>query len=209
MLSHRYEIERQCGVSAECLEDEAAVVVVNPRGGKKRFGFDAAFGPSTTDAEIYGEAAPLLGDEGHAVVFAYGQTGSGKTFTMTNIVLRAIPATFDDKNVKVSSYFLELHNDTIIDLYADENPEDNNLKVRRDAAGLVVVKGSVVKQAETSEELLGHFEAGNAKRKTNAERGLRSHSIFVVLVTDRSVILDQHGFNQSRRMGRAPYGRDP
>ena len=51
-----------------------------------RFGFDNAFGPETSNDQIYrGAVQPLVAAAfggGRSTVFAYGQTGSGKTFTM-------------------------------------------------------------------------------------------------------------------------------
>jgi len=55
------------------------------RSEEKRVGFDAVFGPSSTQADVYEELSPLVRGvlEGYnCTIFAYGQTGSGKTHTM-------------------------------------------------------------------------------------------------------------------------------
>ena len=140
-------------------------------------------------------------------IFAYGQTGSGKTFTMTGvrdnpelrgITPRAIHALFDEAakmahqcTVTVRTYFLELYNDGLVDLYhVLDNPGSRaappKLDVKLDAKKMVFVKNAVVKDAASADELLNLFEAGNAKRhvgatKMNAESS-RSHSIFAILV---------------------------
>lgn len=51
----------------------------------KKFRVDGVFGTQSTQADIYGEMAPLIEGvlDGYQVcIFAYGQTGSGKTHTM-------------------------------------------------------------------------------------------------------------------------------
>ena len=59
-----------------------------------RFDFDWAFGPNSTQREVYDAMCrPLIENifEGfNATVFAYGQTGSGKTHTMGSVAESAI-----------------------------------------------------------------------------------------------------------------------
>ena len=55
------------------------------RGARPCFTFDAAFGPASTQAQLFAEVQPVVTSvlDGYNVcIFAYGQTGSGKTHTM-------------------------------------------------------------------------------------------------------------------------------
>ncbi len=56
-------------------------------GDKRKFEFDAVFGPSSTQAEVYENSCGDMISSSiyrgyNATILAYGQTGSGKTFTM-------------------------------------------------------------------------------------------------------------------------------
>lgn len=66
-----------------------------PQGG---FNFDRAFGPETSQQEIFEYGVRGIVDEVMAgyngTVFAYGQTGSGKSFTMMVSCFTAPPSLF-------------------------------------------------------------------------------------------------------------------
>ena len=52
---------------------------------KHSFAFDRAFGPGSSQSDVWDEVKPLVqaaADGFNVCIFAYGQTGSGKTFTM-------------------------------------------------------------------------------------------------------------------------------
>ena len=58
-----------------------------PSGDKRKFEFDAVFGPRSTQAQVYNETCGDMISTSifrgyNATILAYGQTGSGKTFTM-------------------------------------------------------------------------------------------------------------------------------
>ena len=76
-------------------------------------------------------------------LFAYGQTGSGKTFTMTGsptdpgLTPKAITELFrliEERvhcNCRVTTYFIELYNDNLVDLYwLLDNKKTRNAQVR-------------------------------------------------------------------------------
>lgn len=95
-----------------------------------------------------------------------------------------------NSTVQVSSYFLELYNDSLVDLYERlDNPHGNSppkLDIKLDNKKMVFVKGAIIKPVANADELLNLFEAGNAKRhvgatKMNAESS-RSHSVFAVIL---------------------------
>ncbi|KAH8077612.1 hypothetical protein JL720_9997 [Aureococcus anophagefferens] len=75
--------------------------------------------------------------------------------------------------VTVRTYFLELYNDGLVDLYhVLDNPGSarRRLDVKLDAKKMVFVKNAVVKDAASADELLNLFEAGNAKRHVGATK---------------------------------------
>lgn len=150
-------------------------------------------------------------------LFAYGQTGSGKTFTMTGspsepgLTPRAVGEIFrliEDRkhcDCTVTAYFVELYNDQLVDLLwlVDSKDKDApkeskgqppHLDIKLDGNKMVYVKGSVVKEAGSAEDLLELFTKGNAERHTgatnmNAESS-RSHSIFSIMVRTVSTAFD-------------------
>ena len=77
--------EFACGVISVD-EREGRVLAVAPGVGLREFAFDAVFGESATQAEVYEKSArPLVADfvNGfNGAMLVYGQTGSGKTHTM-------------------------------------------------------------------------------------------------------------------------------
>ena len=209
-----YEIKKGC-TQVVHFTDETALTV-DAQHGPKEFVFDTIFqaveGGDAGQAAVFEDTSNLIQsclDGFNVCIFAYGQTGSGKTFTMTGvrnqpalrgITPRAIHAIFDSANdmaktstVTVSSYFLELYNDQLVDLYWGLDNKHNKssgappkLDIKLDNKKMVFVKGAVIKPAATADELLDLFEQGNTMRhvgatKMNAESS-RSHSIFAILI---------------------------
>lgn len=129
--------------------------------------------------------------------------GSGKTHTMTGsaenpgLTPKAIDELFrliDERKhctCRVSTYFVELYNDNLVDLYwilDNRRSKDNppKLEIKMDAKKMVYIRNCVIKEANSPLELMELFRAGNAERhvgatKMNAESS-RSHSIFAVMV---------------------------
>ena len=208
----KYELEKKCGSVVHF--DDDTTLTVDGHNGPKVFNFDNVFPPvvggDAGQGDVFEDTSNLIQsclDGFNVCIFAYGQTGSGKTFTMTGVrdnpelrgvTPRAIHALFDEAakmahqcTVTVRTYFLELYNDGLVDLYhVLDNPGSRaappKLDVKLDAKKMVFVKNAVVKDAASADELLNLFEAGNAKRhvgatKMNAESS-RSHSIFAILV---------------------------
>lgn len=184
--------------------DEYSVSVEGSRG-LKEFQFDHVFMPENTQQDVFEDTFHLVQSavDGYNVcIFAYGQTGSGKTFTMIGdreqkfpgIAPRAFQRIFevieenkDKYTFAVSSYMLELYNDKLLDLYAgDDALPDEKMEIKKDAKGLVFVRGSQIREASSSRQLYALFEAGSKNRHVaatnmNAESS-RSHLIISVVI---------------------------
>ena len=180
----------------------------------KTFIFDQIFGPESTQDQVFEDTRQLLRSVVNGrnfSIFAYGQTGSGKTFTMAGtpefpgITPRCIDQIFEgvaSRNatrggeLSVRSYFLELYNDSLRDLYwsldngKKKKTEGPKLKINVDRkTNDVSIEGAVIKTADSPAQLKDLFERGNHIRHTSATtmnaESSRSHSIFAVLVYDR------------------------
>ena len=109
---------------------------------------DSVFPPEVGQAAVFEETESLIDSvlDGYNVcVFAYGQTGSGKTWTMTGgageenagLTPRSMSTLFNriaemsrTEDVKVTSYFLELYNEGLVDLYFKlDNPRNDGPKL--------------------------------------------------------------------------------
>mmetsp|Transcript_13269 Transcript_13269/g.49619 ORF Transcript_13269/g.49619 Transcript_13269/m.49619 type:complete len:247 (-) Transcript_13269:15-755(-) len=120
---------------------------------RSTFKFDNVFTSFSTQKEVFDQTlAPVIADvlDGYeSTVFAYGQTGTGKTHTMEGsldvpedrgVIPRAAFDVFrrlkDDTNKfvehKVTASFLEIYNEELCDLLADESAE--NMKSRETSA---------------------------------------------------------------------------
>ena len=95
---------------------------------------------------------------------------------------------------KVSTYFVELYNDQLVDLYLlldrrknkiPANTEIPKLDIKMDERKIVMIKNAVVKEnIDSAEELMRLFMEGNVERHTGATKmnaeSSRSHSIFAI-----------------------------
>jgi hypothetical protein len=100
--------------------------------------------------------------------------------------------------VKVSCYFVELYNDSLVDLFwlLDNKMNTRNkegvmieppkLEIKLDGKKMVFIRNVVMKEAATGDDLMQLFNVGNLERhvgstKMNAESS-RSHSIFAIMI---------------------------
>ena len=206
--------------SKQCVHfvDDMTLTVDSSRGSKD-FTYDGVFSASQSQEEVYQDTSNLINSaiDGYNVcLFAYGQTGSGKTWTMTGdvsseenqgITPRAMKQLYgeirelEDKGVatvKVTTYFVELYNDQLVDLYyvldhkhtqkghGNANEKPPKLEIKLDATKKVVIKNAVVKEASNYEHLNKLFNDGNKMRhvggtRKNAESS-RNHSIFAIMI---------------------------
>jgi kinesin family protein 11 len=106
------------------------------------FTYDAAFGPATTQTDVYQSVAAPVVDEAlrgmNCCILAYGQTGTGKTYTMlgdmteggldeghAGLIPRAVQAIFAKKLVvdddclaefaqsQITVSFMEIYNEQV------------------------------------------------------------------------------------------------
>ena len=210
-----YEKEKGCKQVVEFL-DETRLKVKHSRG-ERDYEFDTIFDDYSTQDLVFEDTKRLVEScmDGYNVcLFAYGQTGSGKTWTMTGdakdpqgknagLTPKAITEMFrliDERvhcNIRVTTYFIELYNDNLVDLFwsldnkkiRDKQgvmPEPPRLDIKMDANKMVHIRNAVVKEVTSFEDLMDLFNQGNAERHTGATRmnaeSSRSHSIFSIMI---------------------------
>ncbi|KAG7661668.1 KAR3 [[Candida] subhashii] len=168
-----------------------------------KFSFDKIFTTKVGNVEIFEELSQLIQtslDGQNVCVFAYGQTGSGKTFTMSHpedgMIPLSIKKIFDDIDelsqsgftYKVTGQFLEIYNETIVDLLSS-----NNLKCEikhDDEACITTVTNSTLIEIKSPLEATKLLEFANKKRSTAStmanERSSRSHSIFTMIIEGKN-----------------------
>ncbi len=97
-------------------------------------------------------------------------------------------------NIRITTYFVELYNDTIVDLYWALDAKESKftggdppkLDIKMDAKKMVFIRGAVIKDADGPDHLMELFNQGNVMRHTGATKmnaeSSRSHSIFAIMV---------------------------
>ncbi|XP_061784721.1 kinesin-like protein KIF27 [Nerophis lumbriciformis] len=175
-------------------------------GSDQLFSFDHAFGPSSSQDEVYESCVkPLtkcLLDGTNATVFCYGQTGSGKTYTLGGNKMDAeggiiscfakdVFSLLDKKKQRSSDgvdatmrlSYLELYKEELRDLLELDTAR-KDLHIRDDFRGNTVVVGAKEVVVSSSEELLNVLEVGNALRQTGItgmnQQSSRSHTILTL-----------------------------
>lgn len=141
----------------------------------------------------------------NGTVFAYGQTGAGKSYTMMGsdidddigkgIIPRMIEQIFAsiltspsniEYTVRVS--YMEIYMERIRDLLV---PQNDNLPVHEEKARGVYVKGLLEVYVSSVQEVYEVMRRGGAARAVAAtnmnQESSRSHSIFVITVTQKNV----------------------
>jgi hypothetical protein len=167
---------------------------------ERRWAYDAAFGPNSSQAEIYAStAAPLVeavfSGAANATCFCYGATGAGKTFTMLGspsqpgVMVQALGDLFarvhGEPGAKVTLAYLEIYNENVRDLLAGEGPSlagasasgdmapsqaATSLDLREDPQLGVTVTGLTWLEATTSSQVMALLQRGNARRVTEPTR---------------------------------------
>ncbi|XP_072314010.1 kinesin-like protein KIF3B [Eucyclogobius newberryi] len=183
------------------------IAIRNPRAPPeeplKVFTFDAVYGWSSTQRDVYDDAVRPLVESVlrgfNGTIFAYGQTGTGKTHTMEGVagdperrgvipnsfqhVFTQISRTHGQKYLVRSSY-LEIYREEIRDLLCKDNSARLELKESPDSG--VYVGGLSTVVTKNAQEIEHVMRLGNQSRSVGFtrmnERSSRSHAIFVVTV---------------------------
>ena len=184
----------------------AQINLSKPNSGEidKTFSFDAVYGQDSLQQTVYDESAfPLVESviEGYnGTIFAYGQTGWGKTHTMMGsyeseeshgIIPRAFSHIFgcidsseDGKKFLVRCSYLEIYNESILDLLGKDN--DRKLDVKEDKDKGIYVKGLTSVIVKSIPEIEKTMIAGTKNRKVGEtamnKDSSRSHSIFTIYI---------------------------
>ena len=173
------------------------------------FTFDRVFDTASRQTDVFDFSIRSTVDDilngYNGTVFAYGQTGAGKSYTMMGadiddeeqrgIIPRIVEQMFAsilrspgniEYTVRVS--YMEIYMEKIRDLLA---PQNDNLPVHEEKNRGVYVKGLLEIYVSSVQEVYEVMRRGGAARATAAtnmnQESSRSHSIFVITITQKNV----------------------
>ncbi|KAE9033406.1 Kinesin-II subunit [Phytophthora rubi] len=170
----------------------------------KKFTFDAAIPPESSQQDVYAQAATDIVESVvngfNGTIFAYGQTGAGKSHTMEGYseppeakgiipnsfshIFDRIAAEADNKQFMVYASYLEIYNEEIRDLLAPDPKNRLELKEMVDAG--VFVKDLTSRQVAAAAEIDAVMQQGKKNRSVGAtlmnQTSSRSHSMFTITV---------------------------
>ena len=187
-------------------------VLITVSSSVKQFSYDYIADEDTSQEVIFEKVAKpitlncLTGYNG--TVFSYGQTGSGKTFTIiggssvsfndnqAGIIPRCLDYIFTktssdsrlnkDLEYLIKCSFLEIYNEQIKDLLADE---PRNLQIREDIKKGVYVEDLTEETILSLEEALSYLAKGLQRRHMGTTlmncKSSRSHSVFTVFIESK------------------------
>lgn len=173
------------------------------------FTFDRVFDMSCKQSDIFDFSIKSTVDDilngYNGTVFAYGQTGAGKSYTMMGtsiddeegrgVIPRIVEQIFTnilssaaniEYTVRVS--YMEIYMERIRDLLA---PQNDNLPVHEEKNRGVYVKGLLEIYVSSVQEVFEVMRRGGNARAVAAtnmnQESSRSHSIFVITITQKNV----------------------
>ena len=173
------------------------------------FTFDRVFDMNSRQADVFDFSIRNTVDDilngYNGTVFAYGQTGAGKSYTMMGsdidnddskgIIPRIVEQIFAsimsspgniEYTVRVS--YMEIYMERIRDLLA---PQNDNLPVHEEKSRGVYVKGLLEIYVSSVQEVYEVMRRGGNARAVAAtnmnQESSRSHSIFVITITQKNV----------------------
>lgn len=173
------------------------------------FTFDRVFDMASRQADVFEYSIrPTVDDilNGYnGTVFAYGQTGAGKSYTMMGSdindevgkgvtprivqqIFASILASPGNIEYTVRVSYMEIYMERIRDLL---QPQNDNLPVHEEKSRGVYVKGLLEVYVSSEEEVYEVLRRGGSARAVSATNmnaeSSRSHSIFVVTITQKNV----------------------
>jgi kinesin family protein 5 len=173
------------------------------------FTFDRVFDMNSKQSDIFEYSIKSTVDDilngYNGTVFAYGQTGAGKSYTMMGtsiddeegkgVIPRIVEQIFAsilaspaniEYTVRVS--YMEIYMERIRDLLA---PQNDNLPVHEEKSRGVYVKGLLEIYVSSVQEVFEVMRRGGNARAVAAtnmnQESSRSHSIFVITITQKNV----------------------
>ena len=171
------------------------------RSREQTLAFDFAFDKFSTQKKIFENTTKFL-LEGvvngyNATVFAYGATGAGKTYTMLgnddnpgimpltlSELFNKVKQYSNEREYKLKLWYLEIYNENIRDLLA--NNSDEYLDLREDPTKGIIVSGITELNVTSCNDILKILKRGNKNRTQEAtganETSSRSHAILQVSV---------------------------
>ncbi|KAG8897867.1 kinesin-like nuclear fusion protein [Tulasnella sp. 403] len=171
------------------------------------FTFDRVFQPRASQHEVFEEISHLVQSciDGYNVcIFAYGQTGSGKSYTMEGgssddargMIPRAVRHVFSVAeqfqkkgwSYKMEGQFLEIYNETIVDLLGRGN--EGKHEIKHEKGGRTSVTDVVVYPLHSPDQVQNLLSRAQARRTVHAtlmnERSSRSHSVFTLRISGKN-----------------------
>ncbi|KAI4138815.1 MAG: hypothetical protein L6R39_006592 [Caloplaca ligustica] len=182
---------------------------INSKEAAGAFTFDRVFDTRSRQTDVFEFSIRSTVDDilngYNGTVFAYGQTGAGKSYTMMGadiddneqkgIIPRIVEQMFEsilqspgniEYTVRVS--YMEIYMERIRDLLV---PQNDNLPIHEEKSRGVYVKGLLEIYVSSVQEVYEVMRRGGAARATAAtnmnQESSRSHSIFVITITQKNV----------------------
>ncbi|KAK2956438.1 putative Kinesin heavy chain [Blattamonas nauphoetae] len=189
------------------LKDDQQSLVLDVNGQKRNYNFDHVFPYYVDQSVVYDVTARQVIDDVlngvNGTILAYGQTSSGKTFTMmgpddydaksagiiprmVDHILERIKHSPKELEYIVQSAYAEIYLERIRDLL---DISKTNLEIHQKKNN-IYIEGITWRDCKASVDFLDMLALGDANRKTAAtgmnDRSSRSHTIFMVKVTQRN-----------------------
>lgn len=194
-------------------KNDQCVVTKDNRPNDKQYVFDRVFNDKENNQIIYQDVGKeVIGSamQGfNSTIFAYGQTASGKTHTMMGakngkecgLIPQGITEIFDhienskDKQFLLRVSYLEIYNENIYDLFAEDKDRHTDLKIHDDEKGNTTMPDLVEVRISTENELMELMQAGEMQRHVGItdmnDRSSRSHTIFRIIIESLEVTNDE------------------